>query len=336
MDPSKLPKPNVSPEQGNSKAEESSLVQSPQLQDLPTAGAPVPAPIASPINRGRSPLEINRRARLFGLIASVLVVIVTMAAVGFYLSRGRSMPTKAAVQKQLSDVDLQKLAQSNIGYDGSNQSLTFHSPAAFDKDLKVGGTASVKDLIVTGSFTHANSNVDKPGDTLFKGQVTAKGLMKVEGNLIVDGSSTFNGAATFNSNASFKGSASFGGALSADSISVKSASIGGLTFGHILTNGSTPTGSLAVGAGGGSFLISGNDTSGSVVVTAGGGSHTGDLVNVSFKIPYTSTPHVNLTPVGITTAGVAYYVTRSVTGFTIGMLSPIPGVQYAFDYLVTQ
>ncbi len=322
MDRSPQPKPD-SPTQSvpNTAPDSSTLsVKVVELEDLKTASdavEPVPAELHNSISRTRT------RARLIGLIAAVAVVAAVLSIAGVFLSK-RS-PTTLPTQKTLTDSELQKLSTSNIGYDSSKQSLTFHSPAAFDKGLTVDGVTTIKDLVVTGTYTNSGSAAkpDASGNTQLQGQVTAKGL-QVNGNLIVNGTSTFNGGAAF------------AGALSADSISVKSASIGGLSFGHVITIGANPTGSIGIGAGGGSFQISGNDTSGTVIINVGGGAHTGDLVNVAFRTPFTSTPHVNLTPVSSSSAGTPYYVTRSVTAFTVGMLNPVPGAQYIFDYFVTQ
>lgn len=293
----------------------------------------IPGFSPSKIKKRLTLTETNHRARVFGIIASLVVVALVLAAVGWYFAKGQPRTVPLA-QKSLSDSDLEKLSTSTIGYDSGSQALTFNSGATFNKDLKVLGPVTVKDLTVSGTFTHNTTNVEKSlevtGDTLLHGLVTAKGLLRVDGNLIVAGTSTFNG------NASFNGSAAFAGALSADSISVKSASIGGLSFGHIVTTGATPAISIGIGGGGGSVQISGDDTSGTVTINVGGGAHTGDIANITFRTPFGSTPHINLTPVGASSASSAYYVTRSASAFTVGMVNPVPGVTYIYDYFVAQ
>ncbi len=281
----------------------------------------------------RSPFDTLRRARRTSIIAGLLVAGLVAIIIVLYITNGakRSGQTSSG---SLSDTDLQKLSSKNISGGGSNQDLTFHSPTTFDNTLKVSGATTLKDLSISGIFSPSSIDVGKNfqvgGVTLLQGDVTTKGALLVGNNLTVTGLSSFGGNATFNSGAAFAGS------LSADSLTVKTASIGGLSFGHIVTTGANPSGAMAVAAGGGSFVISGNDTSGTITFTVGGSPIGGEMVKLNFRTPYTSTPHVNLTPVNTSSAGSQYYVTRSVTAFTINIINPTPGAQYVFDYLVTQ
>ena len=90
----------------------------------------------------------------------------------------------------------------------------------------------------------------------------------------------------------------------------------------------------AVGAGG-TGSINGSDLAGTVTVNIGGSPSAGTLATVSFVNSYGSEPHVVVTPVGSSAAGLNWYITRSATGFVISTTNaPSASTSFSFDYVV--
>src|SRR5262249_43802352 len=147
---------------------------------------------------------------------------------------------------------------------------------------------------------------------------------------------------TVNNNVNIAGGLSVGGVISGGTISSNSVTaLNTLTIGgHVVTVGTAPAvtaGSVTLGSNG-TLSISGNDAAGPVAINigAGGSSPGGGIVaNITFHSQYQVTPHVVLTPIG--DIGTDFYVTRSKTGFSIGLSGAIsnPG-GYGFDYIVEQ
>lgn len=301
----------------------------------------------------RSWSHINLRSKRGAALASFGLAVVVILAVIFFVGQVTKKPTpsNAAINgRPLSVAELNQLSANSLSYDQSGQTLAFHSPVVLDKGLQVNGSSTLSALTTTGTLNTdsiaAKQNLQITGATLLQGTVTAKGLLTAD-NLIINGNSTVTGNANFNGNGSFAGS------LSASSLSVKTANIGGLSFGHIVTTGAAPSAVPNNGAGGGSVTISGNDTSGTVTITTGPVTPAqGDLVTIVFRTPFSSTPHAVVTPLGISTAtaianptgnpangGGQVYVSNSTTQMTIGvskLWSGVAGITYTFNYFVSQ
>lgn len=296
--------------------------------------------------RRRPWAAVIARSRKAGFLAATFVVLVILGGAAYYvIHTSRQSSSKATFgNANLSDKQLEQLASGSLQSSSSSQTLNFNTGVVINKGLQVNGATSLANLSVSGVLTPNNleikQNAQVDGATLLQGAVTTKGQLNVGGNLAVTGTSIFSG------NANFSGNGAFGGTLSASSISAKSATIGGLSFGHIVTTGSTPTATPNNGAGGGSVTISGNDTSGTVTITTGASTPSrGDLVTITFRTPFTSTPHPIATPLGIDTAtniaasGGEFYVSGSTTQMVIGVSKlslGVAGVTYTFNYLVTQ
>jgi hypothetical protein len=105
---------------------------------------------------------------------------------------------------------------------------------------------------------------------------------------------------------------------------------------HIVAGGGTPGRSpgSALG-GGGSVTVGGSDTAGTVTINTGNAPASGCFVTVNFTQKYNSTPHVLITPVGSAAGGIAYYINRATSSFSIcDATNPPSGSSFAFDYFV--
>ncbi|MFI5240752.1 MAG: hypothetical protein ACHQUB_03535 [Candidatus Saccharimonadia bacterium] len=298
-------------------------------------------------------LSVLARSKLFGIVAAVIVAIILVTGTTYlYLKQNKKAGVVTINGTSLTTSQLQQLAGNSLKIAQGTQTLDFNSAVSVNNGFQVTGNSTLNNLAVTGTFATNNTEIKQnsqvDGSTLLQGAVTTKGQLNVGGNLIVTGTSIFTG------NANFNGNGAFSGTLSAGNLNVKTATIGGLTFGHIITSGTTPTVSVSNADGGGTATISGNDTSGVVTITTGSGAlgTGGDLVTITFRSPFSSTPHAVASPVGLETATAIanptgnpasgageFYVSASTTQLVIGVSklnSGVAGVTYTFNYLVTQ
>lgn len=175
---------------------------------------------------------------------------------------------------------------------------------------------------VNGDATATNLNLRKDltvlGATKLQGPVTIGQLLTVSGSMNVGG------------NLAVGGILSARGFQASSLVSDSTLTIGG----HMISRGAVPgVGSGPAVGSNGTVSISGNDAAGTVAVNVGGGAGNGILAHVAFRNQYGATPHVVITPVG---QGGAFYVNRTVGGFSIGVSGSIGAGGYAFDYIVMQ
>jgi len=133
------------------------------------------------------------------------------------------------------------------------------------------------------------------------------------------------------------GGATFGGPVSAPQITVQSLQLNGdlQIVRHIDAGGATPgkTDGTALGNGG-TVSVGGTDTAGTVTINTGGSPAVGCFVSVNFSNKFSATPHVVVTPIGSSAAGLSYYVTRTTSSFSLCTTNPAPaGQTFSFDYI---
>jgi hypothetical protein len=147
----------------------------------------------------------------------------------------------------------------------------------------------------------------------------------------------YRGTLTVQQNLSVGGSASFNGQISAPSLSVDRLILNQdiQINRHIDAGGPTPVASRGAAVGGaGTVSVSGTDTAGTVSVNFGPGSTAGVIATITFANNFSQTPHVVITPVGSSCAGLNYYVNRTTGGFSINTLNAGgSGASCAFDYI---
>lgn len=233
---------------------------------------------------------------------------------------------------ELSQEALDELLKTDTSIGDVKETLTVEANTIFtgkvlvkdDLDvtgkLNIGGTLALAGLTVSGNTTLQDAGLS--------------------GNLSVGGTANISGTAVLESNLTVGGDVSIGGALSAGSLNVESIQFSNdlKILRHIDTGGTTPSVSRGSGIGGaGSVSISGTDASGTVTINTSGGVSAGSLALINFSSGYNQTPHVIISPVGSTSAGLNYYATRNSSSFTISTAnSPSASTTYIFDYWVSE
>ncbi len=266
------------------------------------------------------------------LLMFILILVITGVIIFVGIQRNKKVDTASTIDNQpLSEEVIKQLQSSATKIGDPKQTLSIESNAIFTgkvlfRDsidvagtIKVGGAMSLPGLTVSGeaNFDQIQANkLSVAGDTNIQGQLT------VQKNLTVSGG------------------ASFGGGISAPVVSTQSLQINGdLQFSrHLDAGGGTPgkSNGNALG-GGGTASISGSDSAGTVNINIGGGPSAGCFVSISFTNAFNSTPHVVVSPVGGGAGGLAYYVDRSSTGFSIcSVNAAAPGSSFAFDYIAME
>jgi cytoskeletal protein CcmA (bactofilin family) len=270
----------------------------------------------------------------FNIYLLLFIFILVVAGVIIFLTYNYSRKQAGGNKVNtttLSQDTLDKLANSDATVGGSGQVLNVQSSAVFAgkvlarSDLEVAGN-----LQLGGSLNLPNIAVN---DTANLGQVTVSKNLAVTGNVAVQGQQTIAGALQVG------GTGRFTGALSAPQISTNSLQLNGdfILTRHLTIGGGTPSRSNGTALGsGGTASVSGSDTAGSVSINTGGGPGAGCFVTVTFTSRYNATPHVIVTPVGSAAGGLAYYINRSTTNFSICTSSAPPAnTSFGFDYFVT-
>jgi cytoskeletal protein CcmA (bactofilin family) len=280
---------------------------------------------------GRGPLQSLKRGFNLYLILFFAVALVAILIIVFAVSSGTKQANKAAKvnTQSVSDATLKQLANSDVTVGDPKQVLNVQSNAVFAGkvlvrdslevagQLSVSGSLSLSGITVNGTSkfqdVQIGSTLGVAGDTIFQSGVS------IQKALSVTGSGTF-------------------GSLTAGTISTSNLQLNSdLQLSHHITvNGAIPgrSSGTALGAGGTS-TVNGSDTAGSVNINTGSSPPAGCFVTVNFTQKYASTPHILLTPVESGAGGIAYYVTRTTTSFSICAATPPPAnASFGFDYFV--
>jgi cytoskeletal protein CcmA (bactofilin family) len=264
------------------------------------------------------------------LFIFVIVLAGVITAVVYLYSKNAENKDTTIKTQTLSQDALDQLANSDVTVGDSKQVLSVQANAVFAgkvlvrdsveiaNGLKIGGTLSLNGIKSTGSSTFDDVQVSR--------DLAVTGNTSVQGQLLVQKTLNVNGGATFNGNVSTS-------QLTTNSLQLS----GNLTVTrHIVVGGANPGRSNggALG-GGGTSSVSGSDTAGSITVNTGSSPGTDCFITVNFTSRFGSTPHVVITPVGSAAGGLAYYVNRSTTSFSVCTDSAAPaGASFGFDYIV--
>lgn len=259
----------------------------------------------------------------------IFILLVITAAIVIFVSLKPETPSKQNTTSSLTDQQLSALKGNTTLIGDAKQTLDIQSNSIFEGQvlvrsdlnvagaIKVGGGLTLPSVSVagTGNFGQLgiNGGINVGGDTILQGQLT------VQKNLSVGGSANFTNLSVSQLNVT---SLNFKGDLSVAR--------------HISTSGGNPSKSNGSALGsGGTASVSGSDTAGSITINTGSGPSAGLFITISFVQKFASTPHVVVTPIGSAAAGINYYVTRDVNGFSVGTTSTPPaGSNFGFDYLV--
>jgi len=276
-----------------------------------------------------------KKFNLYLLIFIFIVVIAGAVSIVSYLNSKKVPPSPTIASQALTTDALKQLANSDATVGGSGQTLTVQGNAIFSgqvlirSDLNVAGTVKIGTEIVAPQITiSGKSNLS---DTQIQ-------------SLQVANNTTLQGTLTAQKDLNVGGTAAFSGPITAGQITVTKLILSGNASlqvpNHIAFTGASPTrnniNTTTLGAGG-TASINGSDTAGTVNVNSGNNPAAGCFVTVTFNQPFTSAPHVLISPVGNAAGQTQYYVDRSTTGFSVCTANAAPANQtFAYDYFVTQ
>ncbi len=271
---------------------------------------------------------VNIYTLLFLVVfGAVLVGLVLLASAGKKANQELNFSTQ-----ELSTEALQKLRNTDASVGDAQQTLTIAANAVFNNKILVRG-----DMDVAGTIK-AGSSVDLPGITV-TGQSNFNSI-SVAGSMSVVGTTTMQGPLVVQQSLNVSGDTTVSGSVLASKVVADSIQFNqNLSFQkHIDAGGATPTiaATSSVGSGG-TVSINGTDTNGTVTINTGSSPVLGIMATITFKLAFSETPRVLITPVGASSAGLQFYVTRTTTGFSIGTTSaPLSGTNYVFDFFAAE
>jgi hypothetical protein len=263
------------------------------------------------------------------LFILVVIVAIVVAVVSYLYNKSQSENNTTIKTQSLTQDALDQLANSDVTVGDAKQVLSVQSNAVFAgkvlvRDtlevaggLQVGGSLTLTGIKVAGTSTFDNVQITK--DLAVSGNTSIQGQLNVQKSLGVNGGGTFNGP------------------VSATQITTGSLQLAGdltLTH-HIAAGGATPSRSNGTALGGGGTVsLSGSDTAGSITINTGSSPAPGCFLTVNFTTKFNSTPHIVVTPVGSAAGGLAYYINRSTSNFSVCTNSAAPGgATFGFDYI---
>jgi cytoskeletal protein CcmA (bactofilin family) len=264
------------------------------------------------------------------LLIFVLVVVLAGIVTAVSYLNSKAKPAKQIKTQTLTQSDLSQLASSDVTVGDAKQVLTVQSNAVFAGQVLVRSDLQVAGKLQLGGGLNVSS-LQVSGAALF-------GTAQVNQNLNVQGDSALAGGLTVQKSLQVNGGGTFSGAVTTSQLVASSIQLTGdlnLTH-HISAGGVNPGRSQGSALGsGGTASVSGSDTAGSITINTGGGPGPGCLITVNFASKFNSTPHVVISPVGAGAGGLAYYVNRSTSSFTVCTNSAAPaGETFGFDYIV--
>ncbi len=278
-----------------------------------------------------NPFErVARQFNVYLLLFVLLFFLAIIAGVILYLKANQQANNNNNSNSQsLTQSELSQLANGDVTVGGPKSTLNVQSNAVFagsvlvSSNLQIAGTLQVGSdaandgLRVTGNSTFDDVLIDK--SLALNGNGSVQGQFNVQGNLGVNGTATFSGN------------------ISAPQLTVGTLNLNGalsLTH-HITAGGSTPSRAYGSALGsGGSASVSGSDTAGSISINTGSSPAAGCFLTITFATAFNATPHIVITPVGSSAAGIQYYINRSTTNFSVCSASTPPAsASFGFDYL---
>ena len=263
------------------------------------------------------------------ILLAVVIMATTIIAIAVIQSQSPSASSNLKPQP-LDQATLQQLATSDATVGSSQYILNIQSNAIFAGQVVMRQSLEVAGNLQVGG-TAAVNNINVAGTAQF-------GQASINNNLSIGQNASIQGAVTIAKSLQVTQGASFGGAVTTPQLTTTNLELNGnlVIQHHIVAGGAIPVASPGIAVGnGGSVSLSGSDTAGSVNINNGTNTQTGCFVTVTFKQPYDTIPHVIVTPVGPGAAGVPYYITRTITNFSICDGSPPhASTSLGFDFFV--
>jgi hypothetical protein len=261
----------------------------------------------------------------------IFIFIVVLAGVGVFVSMQRTakeLDTPTLTTQDLTNEALDQINESEVKVGDPKQTLAIESNAIFS------GKVLIRDSLDVAGTIKVGGAVNLPGITVSG----TSNFDQVQANRIgTSGDASIGGVLSVNNSLTVAGGATFGGPVSVPQLTVQVLQLNSnlnITQ-HIDAGGATPklAKGTAVGSGG-NASVSGTDTAGTVFVSTGGGTGAGCFATVTFAKNFNGTPHIAVSPVGSSAAGLNWYINRSSTNFSICTTNAAPtGQSFSFDYV---
>lgn len=290
-------------------------------------------PTSQPTEKKISPIKrFFRRANLYFLMFLLVVVIAAVITVVNYLNNQKAPVQPTIATQDLSEEDLQQLANNDASVGGASQTLTIQGNAIIEGQTLMRGDLNVAGNFQSGGTIQGSGLTISGSSNLGEAQINS---LQVAQNTAIQGSTTMR-------DLSVSGSSTFSGAVTASQLTVSRLILSGNASlqipNHISFTGPSPSRSINSGplGSGGSASVNGSDTTGTVNISTGNNPQSGCFVRINFNQQFSNNPHVIISPVGSAAGRTQYYVDRNQSGFSVCAASPAPANQsFAFDYFVT-
>ena len=295
------------------------------LSATPGEAEPAPSSENRLTKKFRNLKSIYLLAFFILIVAAISVVIVSLQ----WSSNNQIGKSDKSTPQSLSDEQLAALEGSTTTIGDPKQILNVASNAVFAGKVLIRGSLDVAGTIKVGG------SLSLPG-------ITVSGNSSFDqvqiNSLSISGNTAIAGQLSIQQSLSVSGTARLGGSLSAAKLNVDNLQISkDLTLSHhLVVSGGSPskTNGSALGSGG-TASVSGSDTGGTVTINTGGSPPAGCFLTLTFTQKFSSTPHVLVSPVNSSAAGLSYYASRSTTSFSICATNPAGSNTYIFDYFIT-
>ncbi len=276
--------------------------------------------------------RIFRRVNVYLLVFVLLLVLAGVIAVVNYLNSQKAPVAPDVASQQLSQDALKSLTNTDVTVGNTSQTLTIQGNAIIAGQTLMRGNVSVAGNIQTGGTITAPNLTVSASANLGSTQINN---LQVATDVAIQGKANVG-------DLNVSGAAAFSGPITASQITVTNLILSGNAIlqvpNHISFAGPSPNRSInsSVLGNGGSASINGSDTSGSVNVNSGNNPSPGCFITITFNQPYTSQPHVLISPVGQAAGQAQFYVTRTFTSFSICSADAFAANSvFSYDYFIT-
>lgn len=273
-----------------------------------------------------------RRFNVYFLLFLVIVAVVAVITVVTYLNSQKPPEEPSIAAQDLTQEELQELANTDASVGSASQTLTIQGSAIIEGQTLMRGDLNVAGNFQAGGTIQGSGLTISGSSNLGEAQINS---LQVAQNVAIQGSATLR-------DLNVAGTATLGGSVTAPQLTVSRLILSGNASlevpNHISFTGPNPGRSINSGplGSGGSASVNGSDTAGTVNINTGNNPQAGCFVRINFNQNYSNQPHVIISPVGQAAGRTQHYVDRNQSGFSVCTASPAPANQsFAFDYFVT-
>jgi cytoskeletal protein CcmA (bactofilin family) len=305
-------------------------------QEVVDATSPEDKKAAEAAKQVKKPNPIKRffhKVDVYLLGFILLIVLAGAFAMVSYLNSKKTPKTPTVGSQTLTTSALKALASSGTSIGTSSQTLTLQGNVIFSGQVLVRSDLDVANNIEVGGSITAPAITISSTANLATAQANT---LQVAQGLTVQGNSTL-------STLTVSGASTFNGPVTAAQVTVTGLTIAGTGVldvpNHIAFTGPPPGRSSintnVLGAGG-TASVNGSDNAGTVNINSGNDPTAGCYLQINFAKPFTSMPHVIISPVNAAAGATEYYAIRTTTGFSVcSDVAAQPNQAFAYDYWVT-